>query len=185
MVSKIVIVGPPCSGKSVFTLALLSALEDLGISCSFVDLDLWGSTFLLLSGKESSTERTKRKETLVVTKDDIENKLKEFQDISDVLVIADGPGKISTDLNTLIQPAKLGIIVCRIDKPNDLKKWRNYLEKHGIEIIGIVHTTQNTTESVSMEGHIEATITNLDRDNSDISSGVHSFASKLKSLLGV
>jgi len=140
MINKIIVVGPANSGKSVFVLELIEVLEDQNVDFGYVDLDLWGSTTLMLLGKETPQEREERKRNTKVTKFDIKKRAKEFQDHSNDIVLGDAPGMISDDLNVLSKPASMAIIVCRDEWDDELKEWIAYLKKRKIPIIGIVHS---------------------------------------------
>ena len=185
MSNKIIVVGPSNSGKSVFVEGLRIIFEDRGIDCGYVDLDLWGSTFLLLSEQETLGQRKKRKEKLKVTKFMMDEKIKEFESKSNPLVLADTPGQISDDLDNLIEPSTMGIIVCRKEWIEELEKWRAYLDRIGIELIGIVHSVINSNESVTSNGFIESIVSDLDRDNIEPSNGTRSFGDRLLRKIGI
>lgn len=179
-VTKIVVVGPPNSGKSVLIQHMMILLENKGIDVGQIDLDLWGSTDRLFKGLETIEERKTRKEQLEVTDEMIEDRVNSFESMSNDIVLADTPGQISDDLDTLIEPGTMGIIVCRKEYTEELDEWVRYLRRNQIDIIGIIHSVVNSKEDISRDEIIESTISDLDRKNlTDPSPGTVLFVDEL------
>ena len=184
--NKVIVVGPPNSGKSVLIEHIKNILEERGIDYGYVDLDLWGSTYRLFRKEETPKERKIRKDELEVTSTMIEEKVVEFETISNDIVLADTPGEISDELDTLIEPGTMAIIVCRKECTEELDEWEKYLDRNHIEIIGIIHSVINSEEIISRDEIIETVISDLNRKNLvDPSPGTVLFVDELTKRLGI
>lgn len=182
----IVMGGPPNSGKSTFSLRLTRALEDQGIDVHKEDFDIWSPTIEYLEGKITAEEREakKRKD---ITEKDAQKAAKLFEKLLNAhsLVIGDGPGKISNESEIILKNAQYGIIICRDDKQEEIKIWKEFFEKIGITVIGIVISKTNGSEKITLNSLIEAEFTDLSRENTQVTSNTRAFASLLRSKLGI
>lgn len=86
---RIIIGGPPNSGKSTLVSSLIRALWEIGVKVNSAELDLWAPTLEFLEGKISKEERDSRKQKKV-TKE-------EAEEASKRLVVASQDGSIFQD----------------------------------------------------------------------------------------
>lgn len=178
--------GPPNSGKSTFSLRLTRALEDQGINVHKEDFDIWSPTIEFLEGKITEEQRQAKKRKNI-TKEDVQRSAKLFKKLLKEysLVIGDGPGGISKESEIILKNAQYGIIVCRDDKLDEIKIWKEFFKKIGIEVIGIVISKLSGDEKIIQNSIIEARFVDLNRENTQVTSSTRVFASLLRSKLGI
>lgn len=163
---RIIVGGPPNSGKSTFSANIEQVLKNMCIDAKAIDLDLWAGTLDLLWGKISKEERDFLKQDKV-TQDDLRKARQVFEDASvehDV-VLGDAPGKISADWKIIYEAASHAIIVCRSDKIEEVDAWVEFCETNGIEVVAIVITEMEGDEKITSLDPLRAKLVGLDRTN--------------------
>ena len=138
---RIIVGGPPNSGKSTFVEDLKRALEDEEVDVDSVDFDVWPPTLDLIQGKESSEQRASHKKREVTEKDidDAKSRLERASLVHQV-VLMDGPGKISEQGAVLYRSATHSIIVCQEAAESEGKDWAKFLSSLELEPVAVVLT---------------------------------------------
>lgn len=126
---RIVIGGPPHSGKSTFMVLLERALERMGVDVKLIDLDYASPSVEWIKGVEG--ERKKQPWTPKLAQEARKDFLQKATS-TDVL-LGDSPGKITNITETLTRGAHGAIILSRDE--NETKRWKNFFKKLGIPII--------------------------------------------------
>lgn len=163
---RIVIGGPPHSGKSTFALYLERALKDLGTNTFNNDYDPFGETKRFAEGLISKKEREHTKK--IPTKEEVESCAKEFAllSITYEVVIGDLPGKPTGLTEILSAKGTHAIILCKDDELDKITEWKNLFNKQDVKILGILESNQTGDEIVYEEkGIIIGKISNLDVNN--------------------
>jgi len=181
----IIVGGPPNSGKSTFSVSLVRALQDQGVSAEAVDLDLWAPTKDYIEGKTSKKEREELKRSKI-TKGDIDDAAKRLERAKESydFVIGDAPGGISGNLRPIYQLATHTIILCREDKQTEIDKWKKFFEKMNLPIAAIIVTKITGKEDLQANDLIEGTLVGLKREPID-TPVIRSMASILRSRFGL
>ena len=140
------------------------ALQDEGVDADAIDLDLWSPTLELLEGKISEEERDEKKRANV-SMSEAEGKAAEFVGASRKfeVVIGDSPGGFSAEADVILRKATHAIILCREDKTEETERWKERFGKLGVQIVAILTSSQSGQESVSSNGLVEGTISDLKR----------------------
>jgi len=161
--TRIIIGGPPNSGKSTLAESLTRALRAIGVDAYAEDLDLASQTLEYIKGvKPWKLRAQEKKEWTSELADKAAAKFKEASKRHSV-VIGDAPGKISNESRKIAQQANNAIILCRADSISQKKEWRNFFESMGVKIIYIAISKMEGTGHVKVNEIIEATIIGLDR----------------------
>lgn len=163
---RIVIGGPPDSGKSVFAIYLQRALRQLEIRTYHYDYDPYSPTRQFALGEISAGEREKMKGP--VSKEDAKAHAKKFKENYDEypIIVGDLPGQISETTEILAKSGTHGIIVCDEKKFKEIDSWKSMFDKLNIKTICIVQTNLRGDEDIDDSGEIiNAKISNLDRNN--------------------
>lgn len=187
MVIRIIVGGPPNSGKSVFSERLVRALQDGEVDAETQELDLWAGTVDYLRGNILKDERARLKRN-DVTEKDMKNLAKEFVELSKKhdVVIGDAPGGISDLSEIAVREGTHGIIVCREDRPEDIERWQKFFRENNVELIAVIHTSMNGDESILNNNPVEARLVNLDRCLPvTVTSTTASLANMLRIKLGI
>jgi len=183
---RIVIGGPQHSGKSTFAIYLERALTNLGINVYNQDYDPFSPTKDYALGIISNEERKKRKKK--VLSKEARSCSKKFISLSAKydLLIGDLPGKITDITEILVSGGTHAIILCRDDELGEIDQWKNFFEQQGLDVIAIIESNLNGTESVKNNGIISAKISNLDINNiGDTPSIVLAIGALIKSKIGI
>lgn len=183
---RIVVGGPPNSGKSTFSECIARALQDLDIDAESIELDVFAETLDYIKGKISKEER-ERKKREPVTKEKIEKAVKRFKDASNEhdIVIGDAPGGISKESKLLCRMATHGIIICREDKSSEIEDWILFFKELNIPVIVIITSKLVGEESVTSSELIHATLVNLNREQIQITESIRLLSVLLKEKLSV
>lgn len=163
---RIVIGGPPDSGKSVFTIYLQRALRQLGIRTYHYDYDPFSPTRQFALGEISVEQRKKLKGP--VSKEDAQAHAKKFKENYNEypIIVGDLPGQISETTEILAKSGTHGIIVCDEKRAEQIDSWRSMFDKLNIKTICIVQTNLRGDEDIDDSAEIiNAKISNLDRNN--------------------
>lgn len=164
---RIIIGGPPNSGKSTLVSSTKRAFWEIGVKVNSVELDLWAPTLEFLEGKISKEERDSRKQKKV-TKEEAKEASKRLVEASQdgSIAIGDCPGKMSQELKIIVKNATHAIILCRADQIQEIESWRTFFSEVGIPIIAELVSELNGSEEVQMSGNglITGRLVGLDRD---------------------
>ncbi len=161
---RIVVGGPPHSGKSTFALYLERALQDLGTDAYNYDYDPWGETKRYAEGLISKEERDGTKK--IPTEKETRLCVKEFASLPNRLVIGDLPGKPTDITEILVSVGTHAVILCKDDELDKIKEWEKLFNRKNIKILAILTSNQTGQENIEEEnGIIVGRISNLDVSN--------------------
>lgn len=162
---RIIVGGPPNSGKSTFSVSLVRTFQKGGVDAKSVDLDPWAPTLELVKGNMTQDQRDRQKRSSITFEDveDIHQRFKNASDEHDV-VIGDAPGGISKEIRPIYAIATHGILVCRDDKTEEIKDWKDFFNSFGIDIIAIVVSKTENGEKVMSSDPIEIILSGLNRE---------------------
>ena len=182
---RLILGGPPNSGKSTLAAAIVMAMQEGQIDADWEDLDPWAPTMDYLRGNISKEQRDAQKRKSI-SKQEISEIVKRFTDKAKKhqVLIADAPGGMSAESEAIYKAASHAIIICRQDKKGELAKWRDFLEKLGVELVAIIISKLDGNENIQTNDLIEAELVGLDR-NPRLSPATRQLASLLKSKLGI
>jgi hypothetical protein len=161
---RIIIGGPPNSGKSTLAESLARALRALGVDAYAEDLDLASPTLEFIRGSKGWEQRRGAKKEW--TPELAEKAAVLFEDASSkhAVVIGDAPGKMTTVSTTIAQKAHYAIILCREDCLNEINDWRHFFTKLDIPVVCVAISKMTGVENINENGGmIEATLVGLDR----------------------
>jgi len=164
LIIRIVVGGPPHSGKSTFSERLSRAFQNQNIDAEAVDLDEWARTLAFVK-KEITKEQRDEQKRKNVTEEDMQKAAQRFRDASEKhdVVIGDAPGGISSLSEIVVGTATHGIIVCKDDEPEAIVRWREFFARNNVTLLGIVHTSLTGNEGIQQNNPIEAKLVNLDQ----------------------
>jgi CRISPR-associated protein Csx3 len=184
---RIIVGGPPNSGKSTFVIRLSRSLWEIGVDVKRVELDAWAPTLDYIDGKITKEERDSQKRS-AISGEDAEKSAQRFQESSKdaSVVIGDCPGKISEELRIIMRNATHSIILCRADQINEMSAWRAFFSGLGIPVVAELVSDLKGTEGI-FPGNFEVLkgrFVGLDRTTRK-SPAISQFAFHLKSRLGL
>jgi hypothetical protein len=161
---RLVVGGPPNSGKSTFARSLAMAFQDQGLGAETAELDLWSPTQDYLMGKISKEERETKKRAKI-SMHEANVRAREFIRASDKyeVVIGDSPGELSTESDVILKEATHAIILCREDRVGDSKQWEDRFKTLGVPVIGILTSSRTSPESANSNGYVQGIIADLGR----------------------
>ena len=188
---RIVIGGPPNSGKSIFAVYLFRALREMGIRAYHYDYDPYSPTRELILGMISKEDRERLKTD--VTSKGAKIFAGNFQEkfVNYDIVIGDLPGRISEILDILASAGTHGLIVCSDEREEQIQEWKNVFRKLNINIICIVKTNlvdfDKVDEEIVDDGVIFAEISGLERENIPeiVPTNIRSLAKIIKKILQI
>jgi MinD-like ATPase involved in chromosome partitioning or flagellar assembly len=182
---RIIVGGPPNSGKSTFSESLVWALQDQGVDAESIDLDLWSPTLDYLQGKITKEQRDEQKRKSITIKD-AKEAYRRFKDASKEhdIIVGDAPGGISKELKQICKAATHGIIVCRDDNTDQIKVWQNFFVNIGIDVIAVVISKINNTEDITSYKPLKIVLVDLNRQPK-ITPVLRLFATLLGEKLGI
>lgn len=144
---KVVVAGPRRSGKSVFTGALLSEIQDRLIpedsdDVAWTTTDLWDDSlpWVLEERLELPGEGDPDAEDVRQHRDYVE-------ELSQALVIADAPGIIDQHTETLLQPFDVMIILSRTD--DGIQEWKDLAGGLDIEVVWVLESVDPDSDEDS------------------------------------
>lgn len=187
MTIRIVIGGPPGSGKSSFVASLKRALLNIGVQVDYVELDPYSSTLALIEGLMTPEERIKSKRKDIPDEEiqQIAERLADLDRKLDV-VLGDLPGMITPQTSILCKHATHAIVVCKDQRLEEINAWQQFFSKLRIPVISKIVSKLNGTEEtrITDANVIEAIITGLDREVK-VSDTLTLMAFQLKSILNL
>lgn len=185
MAVRIIVGGPPNSGKSTFSESLVRFLQDQGADAESIDLDLWAPTLDYLQGKITKERRDSQKRGSITAKDakEAHDRFKDASKEHDVIV-GDAPGGISKESKQICKAATHGIIVCRDDKTDQIKTWNMFFGDIGIDVVAVVISKRKGAEKITSTGTLEAVLVGLNRQPRTTPVLV-TFATLLREKLGI
>jgi len=134
---KIVIGGPPQSGKSTFTASLIQVIRErqrnrpYQLSFSWQPLDVTDNSIAVLLNPDEDIDQ---KRDVEWTEERADERRAIFEARDEQLVIADAPGLITDELRIVIEPADAIIILANYEEREQIDDWREVAESNGIQI---------------------------------------------------
>jgi molybdopterin-guanine dinucleotide biosynthesis protein len=134
---KIVIGGPPQSGKSTFTASLIQAIRErqrnrpYQLSFSWQPLDVTDNSIAVLLNPDEDIEQ---KRDVEWTEERAEERRAVFEARDEQLVVADAPGLITDELRIVLEPADAIIILANYEEQEKIADWRDIAESNDMQV---------------------------------------------------
>jgi len=160
---RIIIGGPPNSGKSTLAESLAIALRSLGVNAYAEDLDLASPTLEFIRGKKGWEQRQGAKKEWTPRLAKKAAAIFEEASTRHVVVIGDAPGKITDESKMIAKKANCAIILCREDCKDEIMNWRRFFRELHIPVICVAVSKLTGAGNVEKKRVIKATLTGLDR----------------------
>ncbi len=167
----VVIVGPPHSGKSTFTAALIETVRERQRKRSFTLPFEWMTLDIIDNSLEyvlDETGETSRKTDATWTNENARTRAEKFASRSSKLVIADAPGKLTEQFDIVVEPADSAVILISNKKSDHLTKWRERIKGMNIAIDAELTSFLNADKSVELtkrsDGTLVGTVRSISRD---------------------
>lgn len=138
---RFVVGGPPRSGKSVFTAALLWTLRErvrgtpLSGDVAWTTLDLWNDSLAWVLGETVDQPEDP-------TMEDAKARRDRFAALEHRIVLADAPGIIDDYTRTLLEPAD-GLIILSRDEEG-IEEWKELAGELDIEVVWVLESLDPT-----------------------------------------
>lgn len=183
---RIIVGGPPNSGKSTFAESMNRALQNQNIDAEAIDLDIFSPTLDYVKGNITKEEREQQKRKNV-TKEDIEDIVKRFTECGTEhqVIIGDAPGGISEESKPIFKAATHGIIICREDEIQQLDSWITFFNEIHIPLVAVVISKIDGEESVESSDLIRVVLVKLDKNNIRITETMMVMATLLRDKIGI
>ncbi len=160
---RIIIGGPPNSGKSTLAESLAIALRSLGVDAYAEELDLASPTLEFIRGKMGWEERQGTKKEWTPELAEKAAALFEFTSTKHAIVIGDAPGKITPESKTIAKKANYAIVLCRDDCRGEIRKWQKFFKEMQIPVICVATSKLTGKGNVVNKSCIKAVLTRLNR----------------------
>ncbi|WP_152418480.1 hypothetical protein [Haloarcula amylolytica] len=140
---KVVVCGPPHSGKSTFTACMIQVIRErkrnrsYNISFTWMPLDVTDNSLAALVDTDDEVEQ---KRDVEWSQERAEERQAMFEGRDERLVLADAPGKITDELQTVIQPADAVIVLASREKEDMVEDWKLAAKECGLDIFAELTT---------------------------------------------
>lgn len=130
---KIIIGGPPQSGKSTFTASLIKSIRErqreqpYQLSFSWQPLDVTDNSIAKLLNPDEDIDQ---KRDVEWSKERAEERRAVFEARDEQLVVADAPGLITDELEIVTEPADKIIILASHEKVDKIEEWKEFAESN-------------------------------------------------------
>lgn len=160
---RIIIGGPPNSGKSTFAESLARSLRQIGVDAYAEDLDLASPTLEFIRGAQGWEQRVGSKKEW--TPELANEAAAKFERASKghAVVIGDAPGKITAESEKIAKRANYALILCRDDRRKEIRDWHCFFKRTGVPVIGILISKPTGTGNVKKKDIIKGTVIGLNR----------------------
>lgn len=134
---KAVVCGPPHSGKSTFTGALIRAIRDrqwkqeFHLSFTWVPLDVTDNSLAAIIDPDGEIPQ---KRDVEWTTERAEERRAVFAGRDEQLVLADSPGLITEELRIVIEPADTMILLASREKNEKLDDWKEVAREADLNV---------------------------------------------------
>lgn len=162
---KVVIGGPPNSGKSTFTVALFRTLDrDQSFSVELRSLDPVDQTVPWLLDESGTVERKPDD----VDFDDYEELIEDVTEANAQIVLSDAPGRLEPPIRDLLEPMDELLILANDDSTDKVDEWVAVAEELDVNVHSKFITYLDPDEEAGWdkEGG-EGTLVGLERDDFD------------------
>ncbi len=160
---RLIIGGPPNSGKSTLAESLAIALRSLGLDAYAEDLDLASPTLEFIRGKAGWEERHGTKKQWTPELAEKAAALFEVTSTKHAIVIGDAPGKITSESRTIAKKANYAIVLCRDDCRGEIKKWQKFFRELQVPVICVAISKLMGKGNVVNKNCISAVLIGLNR----------------------
>lgn len=140
---KIVVGGPPHSGKSTFTASLIQTIRErqwkqhYNLSFTWQGLDVTDNSIATLLNPKDDIDQ---KRDVEWTTERAEERQAVFEARDESLVVADAPGLITDELRTVVEPADAMIILASNEKRDKIEEWQELAEEQNIAVFAELTT---------------------------------------------
>ena len=167
---KIVVCGPPHSGKSTFTGALIRAIRDrqwkqeFHLSFTWVPLDVTDNSLAAINNPGGDIPQKRDVEWTI---ERAEERRAMFAGRDEQLVLADSPGLITKELRIVIEPADAMILLVSREKNEMTADWREVARKEGLDVFAELTTILDADRDPGWEERRtrKGTLRSVDRED--------------------
>jgi GTPase SAR1 family protein len=170
---KVVVGGPPHSGKSTFTAGLIERIRErkrkrgFNISFNWLSLDITDNSLAYLL--DDTGDISRRNEEIEWNEETARVRRSTFESRDEQLVIADAPGQLTDELDIVMEPADIMIVLASDENSEMVEKWEQRAENLDIEVIKTVITVLDSGQELGWEGEDErqGTLRSISREDFD------------------
>lgn len=167
---KTVVCGPPHSGKSTFTGALIRAIRDrqwkqeFQLSFTWVPLDVTDNSLAAIVDSDGDIPQ---KRAVEWTKERADERRALFAGRDEQLVLADSPGLITDELRIVIEPADAMILLASKEKNEQKDDWREVAQQEGLDVFAELTTVldEDVEPGWNDRDDRNGTLRSVDREN--------------------
>lgn len=145
---KVVVGGPPHSGKSTFTAGLIERIRErkreqpFNVSFTWETLDITDNSLAFLL--DESGDVSQKNEEIEWSNETAKVKRADFEGRDEQLVIADAPGRLTDQLDIVIEPADTMIVLASDENVDKIDEWKACADRLDIAVNWIIVTVLDT-----------------------------------------
>lgn len=157
---KVVVGGPPHSGKSTFTAGLVERVRErqrnqpFDVSFTWMTLDVTDNSLAFLLDESGDVSR--RNEEVEWSEENARVRRATFEGRDEQLVVADAPGRLTHELNIVIEPADAMVVLASDEKRGEIDDWRARADRLDVAVRWVIVSVLDGDAEPGWRGELDS-----------------------------